>query len=249
MDDKQWKNLSRFKSFDFVETWYKKAHSRSLNSKKVQQINACFTQGLDYFDNAKDASLSVKPLLIYYGVLSICRGIILCNNKNKTEEQLKASHGLEVYNWQQTLSSGIKNVLNLEVKATDGTFKELVEICSHLNSISFFLEATNNKAGNGHELGKPNFVIDSSSITLGDLLSRSIYTCRDYSNITGEKEQSFFSRVSSTSEGMYFAFPWVGVPDFLIKKIDNESIIFGTSLRVAPGLQQQPSANDSIVKY
>ncbi|EKF9663271.1 hypothetical protein O1C66_003543 [Vibrio cholerae] len=247
MNEQHIKKLSRFKSFDYVDSWYTKAHTRKINSKKIQQINACFTQGLDYFENAKDASLSVKPLLLYYGVLSICRGIILCNNKNKTEEQLKASHGLEVYNWQQTLSSGIKNVLNLEIKATDGTFRELVDVCSHINSISFFIGATNNKAGNGHVLGKPKFARDGSVLTLGDLLSRSIYTCRDYEGITGEPSQSSFARVASTNEGMYFAFPLVGVPTFLANKIDGESIVYGSSLKVAPGLRAAADAKDAIV--
>ncbi|MEZ8577530.1 YaaC family protein [Vibrio splendidus] len=247
VNEQHLKRLSRFKSFDYVDSWYEKAHERKTNSKKIQQINACFTQGLDYFDNAKDASLSVKPLLLYYGVLAICRGIILCNNKNKTEEQLKSSHGLEVYNWQQTLASGIRNVLDLEIKATDGTFRELVDVCSHLNSISFFLEATNNKAGNGHELGKPKFARDGSVFTLGDLLSRSIYTCHDYEDITGEPSQSYFSRVASTEEGMYFSFPFVGVPKFLSKKIDGESIVYGSSFRVAPGLRAQSNAKDAIV--
>ena len=54
---------------------------------------------------------------------------ILANNPDKKEESLKPRHGLETVDWQHTLSGGIKNVLELRIRATDGTFGELVDVC------------------------------------------------------------------------------------------------------------------------
>ena len=75
-----WKTISRFESHDFVANWYRKAHGRDANAAKVRQINACFAHGREYFRNAGRSEMSVKPLLLYYGVLSCCRGVILAND-------------------------------------------------------------------------------------------------------------------------------------------------------------------------
>ena len=90
-----WKSISRFESYDFVAKWYRKAHHRKASTAKVAQINACFAHGREYFKNAERSDMSVKPLLLYYGVLSCCRGVILANNPEKKEESLKPRHGLE----------------------------------------------------------------------------------------------------------------------------------------------------------
>ena len=89
MKDIHWQSLSRFESYDFVARWYQKAHQRKPNAAKVSQINACFIQGREYFSNAASSAMSVKPLLLYYGALSLSRGVILANNPRKKEESLK----------------------------------------------------------------------------------------------------------------------------------------------------------------
>ena len=86
-----WKTISWFESHDFVANWYRKAHGRDANAAKVRQINACFAHGREYFRNAGRSEMSVKPLLLYYGVLSCCRGGILAKDHGKKEESLKDS--------------------------------------------------------------------------------------------------------------------------------------------------------------
>ncbi len=85
VEDIHWKTISRFKSYDFVAKWYRKAHERSASAAKVRQINACFAHGREYFRNAADSEMNVKPLLLYYGVLSCCRGVTLANDPQKNE--------------------------------------------------------------------------------------------------------------------------------------------------------------------
>lgn len=247
MKSPHWKSLSRFESHDFVQKWYKKAHGRTLNATKTKQINACFSQGAEYFENAKDASMSVKPLLLYYGVLSISRGIILCNHPAKVEDSLKSSHGLEVVDWRSTLSGGIQKVLDLKIRATDGTFGELADVCFNLNSVIFFVGATNQTAGNGHQLGDVKFTSDGSQLTLGDLLSRYKYTAADFGGISGLPGKMFFSRIASNSDGMHFAFPMFGLPEFMRQRVDGTNIMLGSSNVVAPGFRQPNDANDTII--
>ena len=78
-----WKTISRFESHNFVANWYRQAHGRDANAAKVRQINACFAHGREYFRNAGRSEMSVKPLLLYYGVLSCCLGVILANDPRK----------------------------------------------------------------------------------------------------------------------------------------------------------------------
>lgn len=247
MNSQHWKSLSRFESHDFVANWYQKTHGRSANATKIKQINACFTQGTEYFENAKNSSMSVKPLLLYYGVLSISRGVILCNNSRLTEDALKASHGLEVVDWKGTLSGGIKNILDLHIRATDGTFGELVNVCFHLNSVSFFINATNQIGQNAHLLGDVKFSTDGSKLKLGDLLSRFMYTAGEYGGISGQSGKMFFSRIASTKKGMHFAFPMAGTPEFLQNKVNGNDILGGSSVEVAPGFRQPDDAKDTVI--
>ncbi len=71
MNKQDWHAISRFESHDLVKAWYKETHGREPNNAKISQVNAFFSQGREYFRNAVFADLSVKPLLLYYGVLSL----------------------------------------------------------------------------------------------------------------------------------------------------------------------------------
>ena len=186
-----WKAISRFESHDFVAKWYREAHGRSASAAKVGQINAGFSHGREYFKNAERSEMSVKPLLLYYGVLSCCRGVILANNPEKKEESLKPRHGLETVGWQNTLSGGIKNVLELRVQANDGTFRELVEVCWHLKTLHMFSGPTNDMCSTGQPLGDVKFTRDQSELTIGDLISRLLQTGLAYPELTGRPANMF----------------------------------------------------------
>lgn len=129
-----WEKVSVFESHDFVGKWYRGRHGRTLNAIRTREIASCFTQGREYFTSAKIAATSVRPLLLYYGVLSLSRGVILLRDRTKTEANLKPSHGLEVVQWQGTLSGGIEKVLELQVRATTGTFGELASASGNLQA-------------------------------------------------------------------------------------------------------------------
>lgn len=80
-----WEELSVYESHDFVGKWYKIRHGRTLNAVRTREIASSFTQGREYFASAKGAATSVRPLLFYYGVLSLSRGLILLLDRTKAD--------------------------------------------------------------------------------------------------------------------------------------------------------------------
>lgn len=243
-----WKSISRFESYDFVANWYRKAHARRASSTKITQVNACFAQGREYFRNAHPAAMSVKPLLLYYGVLSCCRGVILANDPQKKEESLKHRHGLEVVDWKKTLSGGIREVLELQIRATDGTFCELVDVCWHLNTMHLFAGPTNEIVSNGQRLGDVRFATDRSLLTLGDLISRLKQTGMEYPRLTDRPAKMFGgARVASYPPGVQIAFPLVGIPEELRKLEDGRNILIGSSNQIVPWFRQSDDAGDCLV--
>ena len=247
-NDIHWKGISRFESHEFVSRWYRKAHGRKASAAKVKQVNACFAHGREYFRNAARSDMGVKPLLLYYGVLSCCRGVILANDPEKREESLRPAHGLETVCWQQTLSGGIKDVLDLRIRATGGTFGELVDVCWHLTSLRFFRGPTNELSSTGQRLGNVRFAKDGSHMSLGDLLSRLLQTGLAYPDLTGRPAKMFGgARVASYPPGLHVAFPVLGIPDPLRGLEDGVNIQIGSSNKVLPGFGQSDDAGDTLM--
>ena len=243
-----WTAISRFESHDFVARWYRKAHGREASSAKVGQINASFAHGREYFRNAAGSEMSVKPLLLYYGVLSCCRGVVLANNPAKKEESLKPRHGLETVDWQYSLSGGIKNVLDVQIRATDGTFRELVDVCWHLKKVHRFQGPTNTLGSSGQALGDVRFAADGSRMTLDDLISRLLQTGLAYAELTGRPAKMFRgARIASHPPGVHLAFPLIGIPEELKSLADGQHVHIGSSNQVAPGLRQPDDAGDCLV--
>ena len=243
-----WKAISRFESHDFVAKWYFKAHGREASAAKVEQINACFAHGREYFRNAERSEMSVKPVLLYYGVMSCCRGVILANNPRKKEESLRPGHGLQTVDWQGTLSGGIKNVLELRIRATDGTFRELVDVCWQLKTLHMFSGPTNEMCSTGQPLGDIRFAMDGSQLTLDDLISRLLQTGMAYPELTDRPARMFGgARIASHPPGVHLAFPLVGIPDALRRLEDGQNVYVGSSNQVTPGFRQPDDAGDTLI--
>jgi hypothetical protein len=119
-----WNFLREFESKDLVKRYIKKKYDYELNSSKAYEITSAFKQGRSYFESVKVADISVKPLLLYYGIVSLSRGLILILNKEARENNIKPSHGLKITNWSQIAKSG--KLENITIKTSNGTFKELI---------------------------------------------------------------------------------------------------------------------------
>ena len=83
-----WHFLREFESKDLVKRYIKKKYDFELNSTKAYEIVSAFKQGRGYFDSVKVANISVKPFLLYYGIVSLSRGLILILNKKARENNI-----------------------------------------------------------------------------------------------------------------------------------------------------------------
>jgi YaaC-like Protein len=142
MKEYVWNKLLEFETRDLVERFIKKKHQREASARQILEISSNFIQSREYFINSQRADISVKPLLQYYGVSALTRGLILAISPRMSEAAMKPSHGLDSLNWQETLS--MKKFEDLTVKIGKGTFYEMLNATSnktyfkhHSNGVSF----------------------------------------------------------------------------------------------------------------
>ena len=124
-----WHFLREFESKDLVKRYIKEKYDFELNSAKAYEIVSAFKQGRSYFESVKVADISVKPLLLYYGIVSLSRGLILILNKETRENNIKPSHGLKITNWTDIAKTG--KLEDIIVKTSNGTFRELISATSN----------------------------------------------------------------------------------------------------------------------
>ena len=122
--NKIWHKLYDYESRDLIERFISKKHNRKASARQVSEISSNVIQSREFFRNAEDANLSVKPLLLYYGVNSLSRGLVLLLNPYLSESSLKPSHGLDTINWRQSISEN--NLKDLTVEINNGGFYELL---------------------------------------------------------------------------------------------------------------------------
>ena len=128
--DKIWHKLYDYESKDLIERYIEKNHNRKASKRQITEISSNFIQGREFFRNSEKANFSVKPLLLYYGVNSISRGLILLLNPHLSESSLKPSHALDTINWRDYISNN--NIINLPVEIKKGAFYELIKETKNL---------------------------------------------------------------------------------------------------------------------
>ncbi len=140
-----WNELLEFESKDLLQNFFKERHSSEINDWKVQEVSSNIIQAREYFASARKANITVKPLLLYYGVMSLSRALVLSLEPKSRETTLKASHGLSVTNWQSVIQT--KNFENLEIIIGEGGFSELINATKNENYLRIDTDAVNWKAG------------------------------------------------------------------------------------------------------
>ncbi|HEY5967520.1 MAG TPA: YaaC family protein [Chitinophagaceae bacterium] len=129
MNDKVWDKILEYQTRDLVERFIKTKFNRDASARHILEITSNFIQGREYFLNAQRAAISVKPLLLYYGVSALTRGLILAISPHLSEAAMKSSHGLDAVNWKEALSS--KKFGDLTISIRNGTFLELLNVTSN----------------------------------------------------------------------------------------------------------------------
>lgn len=133
-----WHFLREFESKDLVKRYIKNRFGYYISTEKAIEINSAFKQGRSYFESTLNADITVKPLLQYYGIVSLSRGLILILKRESREDNMKPSHGLKFKNWNEVATKG--KLEDLIIKTTNGTFNELILAT---NNKSYFRIDTN----------------------------------------------------------------------------------------------------------
>lgn len=124
-----WYFLKEFESKDIVKRFFIRKYNYSISANKALEINSAFTQGREYFFSSQKADISVRPLLQYYGVVALSRGLILILDKNSRENNIIPSHGLKIKNWSEVSKSG--RIEDITLKSSRGTFTELIKVTNN----------------------------------------------------------------------------------------------------------------------
>ncbi len=181
-----WEELSLYESRDLITKLYKEKHNRSLSSEKSHEIVSFVAQGREYFQSARLSAELVRPLLLYYGVLSFSRAIILFLNTNSRANSIATSHGLSAKNWRNVLSKGIAELPNIVIEFTGGTFSELSKVTSNLERSKIYtgpfpsqikVESINNSVIEGNQINLKQVLSQ-----IQELSELYIYTFNEFSN-------------------------------------------------------------------
>ncbi len=100
-----WEYLGRYKSVAYTESVLGSQISTnaSLIHKKSEQIAFTLRQAQDFLFSAKQANLSIKPLLIYYGLVGLAKCLILSGDNQYTLEATPLDyleHGNHGLSWK-----------------------------------------------------------------------------------------------------------------------------------------------------
>lgn len=122
-----WNNLTQFHNIDYLTKILVENHkidSRNRKNAKLQaeQIKFCLIQAKEYFDAANIVSLSTKPVMQYYGIMSMALAEILF--KNSAEYRLQKIR--EKYNCHG-LKTKIKQLPNINDDA-DIAMKNMIAV-------------------------------------------------------------------------------------------------------------------------
>ena len=122
--NENWHFLREFESKDLVKRFIKKKYGYEINTSKAIEITSAFAQGREYFSSSLKADITVSPLLQYYAILALSRGLVLILRKEARENNLYPSHGLKISNWDEVSKKG--SFENIMLKSSKGTFNELL---------------------------------------------------------------------------------------------------------------------------
>lgn len=105
-------------------------NTASIIDKKASEMAFCIKQGIEFFKNAEDADISISPLLIYYGIMSFSKSLIIANSKEILFLDDIKYHGLttrpkdNIQNGQKNIKKNWK-LINEYANTNNGVFLEL----------------------------------------------------------------------------------------------------------------------------
>src|SRR4051794_19563335 len=88
-----WHQIRFLESAANLKRALKSATGRTPSTTLARSASACLQQGRFYYEAAATAPLEIRPLLLYYGLSSFARAIVICRTERDLPT-LNRSHGL-----------------------------------------------------------------------------------------------------------------------------------------------------------
>jgi hypothetical protein len=140
-----WDALSVYESTELVRRLCHEKTGRRPTATKAREIVSYFAQGREYFRNAAGASELVRPLILYYGVMSLFRGLILFLDISKSK--VAGGHGLGADGWED-LNTKPEAMPTLPIAVhSNGTFPELCRVTKNIERLRIPMEGSSNTIG------------------------------------------------------------------------------------------------------
>jgi YaaC-like Protein len=163
---RHWELIANYESYELVKRDYERRHGRTPGTAHAREIAAPFSHARSYFRSARAAELTVKPLLLYYGIVSLSRGLTLLLSRSLRETALTPSHGLSARNWVASLAGEKPDFAALAIAINaGGTFGELFRATDGASLLRMGSSAVNYKY-------RGQVAAAGLEVTLGELLSR-----------------------------------------------------------------------------
>lgn len=120
-----WKYLGRYKSVKYTKSILapQLIQNSALINKKAEQIAFTIRQAEDFFLSAREGDISIKPLLIYYGILGLAKCLIISGDNPYTLEATQLDyddHGTHGLSWK----ANVNDPHQVSIRDSDSLTKE-----------------------------------------------------------------------------------------------------------------------------
>lgn len=165
---------------------------RTPSTTIASGISTCLQQGRFFFEAAENSPLEIKPLQVFYGVVSFSKAIAASRNIISTNS-LAQSHGLkDISSSNSTLE---RHTIKIQQK---GTFQEFNNAICKLESINYF--GDENERQKIYKATCLANVISDKELTLKEIFSRTPSLSKIYQKTFNEESNclsfSFYNRDS-----------------------------------------------------
>lgn len=184
-----WQYLKRYQDPAFVEKRIEHCYPAvvgALRKKKAQHIADCIRQAEEYFKTSSSSDLSIKPLIIYYGMLDLVKALMLLGDNSLTlDDNTLKLEGLNSHG----LTHGTKDTADEAIRDKVGNLLEEFCYTSSRGTSSTVFSLL-------HECWSASKPSSGIRIVLGDLLAAHPGTWRAYSDHTSNTPKYFKSESS-----------------------------------------------------
>ncbi len=252
MSFESWDLFANYESYELIKRAYEKRHEHNLETADAQEIAAYFIHAHSYFDAGKSGAQTVRPLLLYYGVLSLARGLVRFLTKNRQGTDFSPSHGLRIVPQDEALRGDTPDFSALRAKVIKkGTFLELGEATGFRSLLRKKSAGVDFKICNSP-------VPQDIEFNLGDILSRTPALCDSFENWKGDHLCVICGDIESDDDRISIHVAKSSNPNiardraerifrdtkFLLEKETEKHLIFGGPNKV----DEAPGFADKIIK-